>query len=164
MDYYTLLIRCGWIFGCTEVFTKEMKEFVKKQYRPKKIVMHDLWIGLLASTYGTIVYDSDSRIMYRQHQNNVVGAQLGMIQKWKKRIKLLTSGNRVPIDSRAKTMLHVFKDNPNIAKTIQDQTLIVANYNKSLKTRIAFLKHAQLFDEKPKRALLRAVLIILGKE
>lgn len=164
VDYYTLLIRCGWIFGCTEVFTKEMKEFVKRQYRPRKIVMHDLWIGLLASTYGTIVYDSDSRIMYRQHQNNVVGAQLGMIQRWKKRIKLLTSGNRVPIDSRAKTMLHVFKDNPDIAKTIKDQTLIVANYNKSFKTRIAFLKYAQLFDEKPKRALLRAVLIIIGKE
>lgn len=164
IDYYTLLIRCGWMFGCTEVFTKELKEFVKIQYRPQKIVMHDLWVGLLASTYGTIVYDSKSKILYRQHQNNVVGAQLGEVQRWKKRLKLLTSGNRVPIDSRAETMLHIFKDNPNISKTIQDQTRMVANYNKSLKTRIAFLRHAQIFDESPKRGLFRAILIILGKE
>jgi glycosyltransferase involved in cell wall biosynthesis len=164
IDYYTLMIRCGWMFGCTEVFTKELKEFVKKQYRPQKIVMHDLWMGLLASTYGTIVYDSTSKILYRQHQNNVVGAQLNGIQRWKKRLDLLVKGNRVPIDCRAKAMLRIFRDNPDVSKELQEQTWIVANYNKSLKTRIGFLKYAQLFDEKAKRALLRAVLIVLGKE
>ena len=126
--------------------------------------MHDLWMGLLASTYGTIVYDSTSKILYRQHQNNVVGAQLNGIQRWKKRLALLVKGNRVPIDCRAKAMLRIFRDNPDVSKELQEQTWIVANYNKSLKTRIGFLKYAQLFDEKAKRALLRAVLIVLGKE
>lgn len=164
IDYYTLMIRCGWMFGCTEVFTKELKEFVKKQYRPQKIVMHDLWLGLLASIYGTIVYDSTSKILYRQHHNNVVGAQLNGIQRWKKRLILLVKGNRIPIDCRAEAMLRIFKDNPEVSKTIQEQTKVVANYNKNLRTRIAFLRYAQLFDEKAKRALLRAVLILLGKE
>lgn len=164
IDYYTLMIRCGWMFGCTEVFTKELKDFVKNQYRPEKIVMHDLWLGLLASLYGTIVYDPDSKILYRQHSNNVVGAQLGSIQRWKKRLALLIQGNRIPIDCRAKAMLRIFKDNPAVPEEIQEKTRVVANYNKNIKTRIAFLMQAQLFDEAPKRALLRAVLIILGKE
>ena len=163
-DYYTLMIRCGWMFGCTEVFTKNLKDFIKKQYRPEKIVMHDLWLGLLASTYGTIIYDPNPSILYRQHSNNVVGAQLGRIQRWKKRLELLLKGNRIPIDCRAETMLHIFEDNPDVSEEIKDKTRIVANYRKNLKTRITFLKYAQLFDEEPKRALLRAVLIVLGKE
>lgn len=163
-DYYTLIIRCGWMFGCTEVFTKEFKDFVKKQYRPEKMVMHDLWLGLLASIYGTVIYDSNSKILYRQHQNNAVGAQLSGIQRWKKRICLFKNGNRIPIDCRAQTMLHIFKDNPNVSKDVKEKTRIIANYNNNIKSRIMFLKHAQLFDEKPKRALFRAVLIVLGKE
>lgn len=163
-DFYTLMIRCGWMFGCTEIFTKELKDFVKKQYRPEKIVMHDLWIGLLASAYGTIIYDSQSKILYRQHSNNVVGAQMSKIKRWKRRLQLIVKGNGVPINCRAEAMLQIFDNNQDIGEQIRNKTRIVESYNRSLKTRIAFLKYAQLFDEKPKRALLRAVLIVMGKE
>lgn len=37
--------------------------------------IHDVWVGMVASVCGKIVYDENSYILYRQHENNVVGAK-----------------------------------------------------------------------------------------
>ena len=40
--------------------------------------MHDSWIGLCVSNNGGLIIDLDnSSILYRQHNNNVLGAILG---------------------------------------------------------------------------------------
>ena len=63
--------------GCTMIFNDKMlKEIVKCQGIGHEILdyrMHDAWIFLVALLVGKAVYDDESYILYRIHENNTVG-------------------------------------------------------------------------------------------
>lgn len=60
--------------GCTCLFNKELLELVKGHI-PEYTVMHDWWLYLSASAFGKVIYDENSYIYYRQHENNVIGSK-----------------------------------------------------------------------------------------
>lgn len=45
--------------------------------RPEVCLMHDAWLGLLASAFGTIAYVQEPLYLYRQHGMNDLGAEAG---------------------------------------------------------------------------------------
>lgn len=57
-----------------------------KSVDSKKILMHDWWFYLLVSAFGKIIYDPQPSMMYRQHENNVVGGSNSLIGKLKNKI------------------------------------------------------------------------------
>ena len=61
--------------GCTAVINKELREIINR-VRPKKVIMHDWWMYLVAETFGQTLYDEDAYIKYRQHGGNVWGLKL----------------------------------------------------------------------------------------
>ena len=42
---------------------------------PNDAIMHDWWIGLVATQFGKIGYLNESTIKYRQHTSNTIGAK-----------------------------------------------------------------------------------------
>jgi glycosyltransferase involved in cell wall biosynthesis len=56
--------------GCCMAFRKEVLRYALPF--PKKLVMHDNWIGLIASLKGRIKYIDEPLILYRRHGNNIV--------------------------------------------------------------------------------------------
>lgn len=77
------------VTGCTAVFNKKTKELLCTK-QTKDIIMHDWWLYLLVSSFGEVIFDNNSYIYYRQHQNNVVGYNnkgFSRIKKFYKRIK-----------------------------------------------------------------------------
>ncbi len=55
---------------------------------PSGVYMHDWWLYLVASCYGTVIHDSEAHYRYRQHQDNVLGAsKASFIGKFKRRLK-----------------------------------------------------------------------------
>lgn len=54
---------------------------------PVSAVIQGWWIYLVVSAFGRTVYDSESRIMYRQHGGNAIGEPPGLLAKWRKRIR-----------------------------------------------------------------------------
>lgn len=59
--------------GCTMVFNGNMLNCLKR-YTPTKIYMHDQWtIQVCAALGGKIVYDPKQYVLYRQHEDNVMG-------------------------------------------------------------------------------------------
>ncbi len=71
-----LLIR-NHITGCTIAINKALRELALPI--PQSAFMHDWWLGLVATVFGKISYLKQPTILYRQHQQNQVGAQS---QKW----------------------------------------------------------------------------------
>ncbi len=59
--------------GCTCVFNDAFKAEGCFIYAPKKCIMHDWWLYLLAVGMGKVHYDEKPYIKYRQHDNNVCG-------------------------------------------------------------------------------------------
>lgn len=49
----------------------------------QKVLMHDWWFYLLVSAFGTVIYDNKPSMLYRQHNNNVVGGSNSLVGKLK---------------------------------------------------------------------------------
>lgn len=49
----------------------------------QKVLMHDWWFYLLVSAFGTVIYDNAPSMLYRQHNNNVVGGSNSIVGKLK---------------------------------------------------------------------------------
>ncbi len=60
-------------YGCTAVVNRELLRLAA-QTAPADAIMHDWWLYLLASCWGTVLYDGSSHLYYRQYSGNAVGA------------------------------------------------------------------------------------------
>lgn len=60
------------ITGCTMCWNSKLNTLLDLEN--DEIVMHDWWIALVATCFGHIEFIDESTILYRQHENNVVGA------------------------------------------------------------------------------------------
>ncbi|MCR5272299.1 MAG: glycosyltransferase family 2 protein [Lachnospiraceae bacterium] len=71
--------------GCTCVMNKALVDNIKT-HMPDHAIWHDWWAYLVASYIGTVVFDENAYIYYRQHGGNKLGASrsaLVMIRnKW----------------------------------------------------------------------------------
>ncbi|HEM2764250.1 TPA: glycosyltransferase family 2 protein, partial [Streptococcus suis] len=91
---YKQILTNNKLTGCTMVWNNELQKFlIEPRRRPApellKIRIHDVWVGMVASVVGNIVYDTNSYILYRQHENNVVGvrnSKIGTLVSWYKKI------------------------------------------------------------------------------
>lgn len=70
---FNKLLMQNTITGCTVVINRELA--IKCLPMPEKAIIHDWWIGLVASKFGQIGYIDEPTIKYRQHGSNVIGAK-----------------------------------------------------------------------------------------
>ncbi len=67
--------------GCTMVFSHRLMEKVKS-YIPQKVSMHDAWLYRVCYALDyPVYYDSESHILYRQHEHNVSGGEMSFKKK-----------------------------------------------------------------------------------
>lgn len=59
--------------GCTSAMNGCLLSKIVEKI-PKHEVMHDWWFYLTAACYGTVIYDSEPLLYYRQHGKNVMGS------------------------------------------------------------------------------------------
>lgn len=66
-----LSLRRGKYYGCTLAFRKELLDYILPF--PKKMILHDHWIGCMAELKGTVYYERTPLIKYRMHGDNTSG-------------------------------------------------------------------------------------------
>jgi len=66
------------ITGCTIMINKKL--YTKALPIPDNAIMHDWWLGLVASSFGQIYHITTPTILYRQHSNNDTGAKVFDLQ------------------------------------------------------------------------------------
>lgn len=97
--------------GCTAVFNNVLLQELKK-YSPKNIYGHDVWCyRVCAALNGDIIVDSEGKILYRQHDKNVVGIKKGVIGKVRTAYNYIFKYNA---SSYAKEILNGYYEQLNI--------------------------------------------------
>lgn len=61
------------VTGCTVMVNRNLLNYIK--IVPRKAIMHDWWMALLASALGKLYFIDTPTVLYRQHRNNDVGAK-----------------------------------------------------------------------------------------
>ena len=59
--------------GCTTLMNRELVDIIKERL-PEDVIHHDWWCYMVATYLGSMYYDKNSYIYYRQHGGNEVGA------------------------------------------------------------------------------------------
>lgn len=79
--------------GCTIVINRAARNIISGNL-PTQVIMHDSWLYLVVAAFGEVVYDEISNIKYRQHECNVIGANLSLLGILKERISRFTNRYR----------------------------------------------------------------------
>lgn len=74
------------VTGCTAMINHKCRDLIIESL-PQHCIMHDWWLYLVGTHFGKVIYDKESKILYRQHSNNVVGAERSFFKKWIIRLK-----------------------------------------------------------------------------
>jgi len=70
---FNKLLMQNTITGCTVMINRKLAELTLPI--PDEAIMHDWWLGLVASKFGKIAYVNEPLIKYRQHKKNSIGAK-----------------------------------------------------------------------------------------
>ena len=122
--------------GCTFVFNKQLRDEIIK-YTPNYMSMHDNWIyRVCLAIGGDVIFDSQSHILYRQHENNVIGLKHSPWKTFKRRFKSLISPERER-SRTASELLAGYGDR----MSVQDKDLVslAANCPSSIKDRVKLI-------------------------
>lgn len=90
---YMQILCCNWLSGCTMVWNNSLHKILSdKKRRPSRDMLqrriHDVWVAMVASVAGEILFDNNAYILYRQHEHNVVGVRkTRLFDEWKKKIR-----------------------------------------------------------------------------
>lgn len=160
-DYKILISHSSKLFGCTMVFNKNLRNYICNN-SSSDAIMHDLWLGILASLKGKIIYDSLPFIYYRQHDDNQVGSQLTFKEKMQNRVSFLKGNNKGNIARQAKEIYEIIKKDDEIPEDIKEYTKMVADYNISIKNKLKYLKEVKKSDLSLKQWVFHVILILQG--
>lgn len=103
---------CCNVLGCTMVLNNNLKRiFDKQSFLESNIGMHDYYLCMLCMACGgNIIYDSDPVMLYRQHDNNVLGYNVSR-----------TIGNRVASIFK-QSSISIAEDAKNLLRYESDMT------------------------------------------
>jgi glycosyltransferase involved in cell wall biosynthesis len=76
------------MIGCTMLMNRTLVQLA--QPIPKEAFMHDWWVGLVAASFGKVIFFPEVTLLYRQHTNNHVGVKKHSLQNCIKKIRSLT--------------------------------------------------------------------------
>ena len=144
--------------GCTVVFDNILREKVI-MYRPDYVYMHDWWLYLIClSSGGTIIFDEEAYILYRQHGNNALGFK-AVKRSLKEKIFLPTE--REP----SKTARELLKGYGHLMDEKSYQAVyILANYSVCLKYKLKLLFDNSYFQGSVKNRIFEKIAVLRNRK
>lgn len=147
--------------GCTIVINKISRELLMKEI-PKTAIMHDWWMYLVVSALGKVIYDTESKILYRQHSSNVIGYKTNTIARWVARIKrFLRSGCLYLVTEQAKEFKRIYDSLlPMDKKVILDRFI---DDRKSYVGRLRYSFSSEVYLQSRVDDIILRLLIIINR-
>jgi glycosyltransferase involved in cell wall biosynthesis len=123
--------------GCTVVINRPARDLLRHHW-PAECVMHDAWMYLVVAGCGTVVYDEEIVVDYRQHGANAVGMGRGPASRLAGRLRRqLSPGGAGKHGRQDRELLRLFGDRLRPEAAQQLRELLAAQASLSARTRYA---------------------------
>lgn len=143
--------------GCTLVFNLSMKKWCSSLRAEDFVLLpHDAVICRLALLYGNFFYDCHSYILYRQHENNQIGAATK--RRLKKYISILFGKKEIHQSIQLKKMVESFGEECSIP-----EAKIVSSYKHILAYRLKILFSHKIIKKGFKNNIIFKMAILFGR-
>lgn len=148
--------------GCTMVFNRALRELLRERM-PAACKMHDEWIYLVSRFFGTVLYDFEPHISYRQHGGNALGMDTsGFSFGWlKQKISRTNDKSWLPRSVNARSFCDAYGD--MLAEEELKKVRKAAGYKESVLSRLALLADLSIHGKSVKDDLIYRIKIISGK-
>ncbi len=144
--------------GCTCVINQMMLQLLKGK-QPKFTVMHDFWIYLVGTCFGTVIYDEESYILYRQHGANELGAATSLFENYKRRMKNFKK-HRGQLTRQAEQLVNLYGEiMPKEKKTI---TKLFVQSKHDWNIRNKFLQQETIFRQRRSDDCIMKLIFLCG--
>lgn len=145
--------------GCTEVFNDSAAQLVKK-HLAEDTLMHDSWMFLMCSFFGSVVYDITPHIKYRQHGHNVIGSKKNKWEQIKDSFNRICDRSVQPRLQSANALLKMCEN--ELSEQDLAKVRKVTNYKKNLLSRLCLLFDFDICSGSFLSDVKYRLLIILG--
>ncbi len=146
--------------GCTILINSRAKILISKNI-PSNAVMHDWWLYLVVSAFGNIIFDKESKILYRQHANNQMGYKKNTFEKWKFRIIRFCKNNIQKLARKqAVEFFNIYKNELSAAKLKIIRKFLV---KKNIIHRLKYLSCSEVYMQSKIDDFLMRLLILFGR-
>jgi glycosyltransferase involved in cell wall biosynthesis len=148
------------VSGCTMVFNQPARNLCLEAlpYHPP---MHDWWVYLVVSAFGTVTFDDAITILHRIHRENATPAQI--LRHWPRRIAVHLSR---PRNSRRSTMVARFYEAFGGQLDADKRTTVeqlLAHHNASVLSRARYAARTPVFRQPALDNAIFRVLFTLGR-
>jgi glycosyltransferase involved in cell wall biosynthesis len=149
--------------GCTIALNKAALKVVAEPETDWEMVrMHDWWIYQIVSVIGTVVYDDEPSLSYRQHGNNVVGSSSGP-QKWMKRIRRHLGAKNKDVCKQAEELVRVYGRLMGECNIEIAQEFLACSKSNGFGSKLAYAMRTPLYRQHFIDDLLLRVLIVVDR-
>lgn len=147
--------------GCTMVFNHAAREaFLRYDMNEQFEVIHDWLAHKITAMLGTVIYDATPTMLYRQHGNNVIGAQAAGLITLLKGIKRFMTTSALIRSKSARSLLNVYGE--QVSSQNKRFLKLVSDYQESRQAKKLLIKEESFFVQK-KTDFLFKVLVKLNK-
>lgn len=145
--------------GCTMCFNLALKK-IMNLYEPQYQIMHDGWVHKVClAVGGEVYYDHNSYILYRQHNNNVVGGTTTPIKRWKRRLNRIKK-NPCP---RSRGVAEILKGYENLMPDENKKICMrVAQYKESMIKRLNLFFGKEIHSTNKRVDFMFRVTVLFG--
>jgi glycosyltransferase involved in cell wall biosynthesis len=107
LSFRNALVECP-VAGCTVLLNQAARRLLMRKF-PQHAYSHDWWMYLVVSAFGTMIYDDQARILYRNHPANVFGITLGAVDAWRVKFRrFLKTGRCQPVTRQAEEFRRIY--------------------------------------------------------
>lgn len=148
--------------GCTMVFNNHLVKKIRENGIPDQILMHDYFMcSVCKAIGGKLFFDGTPHMSYRQHENNVIGRNAGILGAISYRLDYFFKKKSFSIANAAGDILDLY--GTDISETKKEDLRQVMNYNKNIFHQIRLSMTKKLVFSSLIDALFVRLTILLNK-
>ncbi len=132
--------------GNTMVFNRNAFDLICSSKINQKIIAHDWWCyQIISGAGGNVFYDKNIYLKYRQHNNNIIGSNISLKNKWDRLVKVLNG----EFKKQNTINLAAIKNNENLLTKKNKNCLnnFIRSRNSNLIDRVLFFIKSKVYRQ-----------------